>query len=279
MLKQMFAIALLTGTAHAGEPIPRALANVCGDRLADATGSRLAGRHDEEMVYEVSLPKGKHELVIGVRSDNPCGGEDVCEIVPMGKPDATLAGKLGRHGKRATAAVYLQPDCAPGNCASVLILRAGDTILDAISTGECDPRLSALALTPGQDAIELLCASQAGAGDRVAGIIYTTDGGALRSQLAFDAGATEPASDDEREAGQCTIRAIGAAAMVKTPAGPRLRVTRAPESGQGSADGSGPACKRQQGLEQDYRWDAAAQKLVADGDARRVVRSTCDCTR
>lgn len=279
---QLLAIATIStfsASARAGEPIPRALADVCGDRLAGATGSRLVGTHEEESVYQVSLPKGRSELVIAIHGDNPCGGGGVCEIVPIGKPDAQVSGKLGAGGKRATAMVYLQPDCAPGNCASVLVVKSGAAIADAVSTGECYPSLSTLALAPAQDGLALLCASQAGAGDHVDGIIYMVVGGKLVQALAFPAGTSLPASDDERDAGECTAKAIGRAAMVKTPGGARLRVTRAPEAGQRPADGTGPTCQRQTGLEQDYRWDAAATKLVADGAARPIVKSTCDCKR
>ena len=67
--------------------------------------------------------------------------------------------------------------------------------------------------------------------------------------------------------------------MVQAHGGPRLRVARAPEHGQTTAPGDGPSCKRQQGFEQDYRWDPGASKLVEDGAARPITRSTCDCKR
>jgi hypothetical protein len=280
MPKQVLVIAAIAGTAHAGEPVPRELADVCGDRLGNATGSRLVGRHDEETIYQVDLPKRQSELVIAIRRDNPCaGGDDVCDIVPMGKPDAQLAGRFGAGGKRLTAAVVMQPDCAPGNCASVLMLRSGDKIVDALSTGECYPTLSAIALVPGQDSIALLCASQAGAGDHVEGGVYHVVAGKLVSELAFPAGSSIPATNDERAIGECTIGPIGKVAVVKAAGGSRLRVTRAPEQGQTTAAGDGPSCKRQQGFEQDYRWDAGASKLVEDGPARAITRSTCDCKR
>src|SRR5262249_50632159 len=161
-------------------------------------------------------------------------------------------------------------------------------ILDAIEVPEsgvdCEATMATLALVPGQASIDLACRVPTNGDtrypDRVDAqqrMILHVVGGKLTTLLAFDGGATATPSASDKAARGCTIGPVGAASVVDVKGAPRLRVRRAPDGGQAAAAGSGAACKRQRAVEQDYRWDAATSKLVADGAARPVTIDTCDC--
>jgi hypothetical protein len=276
--------------AHAGgsrsgaAALPTALTSACGGRLAGAKKAQPLGRHMQELVFEVWLARGP-ALVSVAAEANPCGdGGPGCAVVPIGKARGRLRGKLLDGGKPAAAFVASAGRCEEDACASILVLAAadasGDRILDAISVpGGCDATLAALPLVPGQDSLGLTCRSAAAGGELEQRMIFHVVAGKLTQQLSFDGGTTAFASPDERASGNCTIRSVGAVAVVKADGQPRLRVTRAPDDGQRSGDGAGPSCRHQAAIEQDYRWDAAQRQLIADGASRSVTRDVCDCAK
>lgn len=233
----------------------------------------------QEVVYQVWLAKGR-ALVSITGGDDPCGSGGTCEVVPVVKA-GRFTGKILDGGKRAGAFVMTRSDCGPEECASILALHRpdkDDQIIDAISVpGGCEPTLSTLRVAPDHDSLSLLCSASAGAGDIQQRLVYHVVDGKLTQQLSFDAGHTELATRDEKASGACTTRPIGAAEIVKGDDGPRLRITRAPDDGQATAGGQGPSCRRQMGIEQDYRWDVAQKALVTDGPGRPVVKDRCDC--
>jgi hypothetical protein len=277
------AIAGLSGRVEAGGggSVPKALADACGARVSGATKVIALGTHMQETVYHVWLKKGR-ALVSVTSTENPCGDGPTCTVIPIGRASGKLTGKLLARGAQARAFVIGAGGCEDSDCGAMLALRPpnqDDRILDAISVpGGCEASLTALSIVPGQDSISLLCSASAGAGDVESRMIFHVVDGKLTQQLSFDAGATQLASADEKAGGACTIRAVGAVALIKDKDGARLRITRAPDDGQAtSPDGAGPACKRQMAIEQDYKWSAADRQLVADGPSHPVVRDTCDC--
>jgi hypothetical protein len=283
-LGAVVAMVIPSTIAHAGggASLPKAVSSACGRRVAGAQKAIALGNHMQEAVYHVWLKKGR-ALVSVTATDNPCGDGPSCRVIPIGRATGRFTGKVLAGGGQAKAFVVGAVNCGDdSDCASMLAIRppaSDDQILDAISVpGGCEASLSTLSLVPGQDSISLLCTAQAGAGDIESRMIFHIVDGKLTQQLSFDAGATQLASADERAGGACTIRAVGAAVVVKGKDGPRLRITRAPDDGQvTSPDGKGPACSHQMGIEQDYKWDPAARQLVVDGPGRPVVKDVCDC--
>jgi hypothetical protein len=288
MPKQLFAMCMIGVSAASGrawaDPLPKELTSACGDQVKGAKKATLLGHHVSEVDYQVWLPKGRALVsIVGGGPDDPCGGGPQCTVFPVGKASAKLTAKAGASGASVKAFVMPAASCTEDACPSVLAIRAPDKeeqVIDAIAVPDgCTPVLAAVALVPGQDSIHLTCSRPSGAGDTEMGILFHVVDGHLTHLLSFESGTTETASPDEAAAGACTIRPVGAATVAKAGGVTVLRVTRAPDGGQSTADGAGPACKHQRAIEQDYTWDAKTHELVESGPGRPVVRDTCACPK
>jgi hypothetical protein len=288
MQKRMLAmctICVMGASARAGaDPLPRELTSACGDQVKGAKKAALLGHHVSEVDYQVWLPRGRALVsIVGGGPDDPCGGGPQCSVFPIGKASARLDAKAGAGGAKVKAFVMPGASCTEDACPSVLAIRAPDKedqVLDAISVPDgCTPSLAAVALVPGQDSLALTCSRPSGAGDTEMGILFHVVDGHLTHLLSYEAGTTQVAAPDEVKAGACTIGPVGGAIVAKAGGVTVLRVTRAPDGGQSTADGSGPACKHQRAIEQDYTWDAKSKQLVESGAGRPVARDTCACKR
>jgi|SRR5579862_5426069 len=286
MRKRVLAIctiwAVLGASAASADPLPKELTAACGDQLKGAKKAVLLGHHVSEVDYQIWLPSGRALVsLVGGGADDPCGGGRECTVFPIGKASARLSAKAGANGASVKAFVMPAATCTEDSCASVLAIRAPDKeeqVEDAIRVPDnCTPSLAAVALVPGQDSLRLTCSTPSGAGDTELGIVFHVVDGRLTHLLSFEAGSTQLASPDEP--GACTTGPVGAAVVAKAGATTVLRVTRAPDGGQSTADGTGPSCKHQSAIEQDYTWDAKQKELVESGPGRPVVRDTCACKR
>jgi hypothetical protein len=288
MQKHMLAICTICAfgaSARAwADPLPKELTSACGDRVKGAKKAVLLGHHVSEVDYQVWLPSGRALVsIVGGGPDDPCGGGPQCTLFPVGKASARLTAKAGPNGASVKAFVMPAATCTADACASVLAIRPPDKeeqVLDAIAVPDgCTPSLAAVSFVQGQDTIALTCSRPSGAGDVEMGILFHVVDGHLTHLLSFEAGTTQVASPDEVKDGKCTIGPVGATTVAKAGGVTVLRVTRAPDGGQSTADGSGPVCKHQSAIEQDYTWDAKANQLVEKGPGRPVVRDTCACKR
>ncbi|HTJ44156.1 MAG TPA: hypothetical protein VL463_18760 [Kofleriaceae bacterium] len=267
-------------SAHADGALPKELTSACGDQVKGAKKAQLIGHHISEVVYQVWLPGGRAiASIVGGGPDDPCGGGPECKVFPVGRATSRLSGKLGANGASAKIFTLPAPTCDDDSCSTMLAMRPPDKedqILDALRVPDnCTPMLSSVALIKGQDSIVLTCSMPAGAGDNELKMVLHVVDGHLMPLLTFEAGSTQLASPDEKASGACTIGPVGAVQVVKGA----LRVTRAPDGGQSTGDGKGPACKHQKAIVQDYTWDASQKQLVPAGNGTPTIKDTCDCKR
>lgn len=278
MLKHALIISTIASFPRAawagGGAVPPQLATTCGDHAKGAKNAVVIGRHEGEVAYQISLPGGP-AIASLTGGEDPCSGAAQCTILPIKKSAPHLTAKLGAGGASATAIVLLE-DASDGPIGSILALRgAHDKLLDAIRVPDgCAASMKALSIVPGQQSIFLTCRVAAGSGAEQDLVVHVVDG-KLTIMISLDGGATDL---DPSHRGPCQISAVGGAAVVKTASGPRLRVTRAPDGGQKTVDGHGPACEHQSAIEQDYQWDADQKALVSDGPGRPFAKDTCGCT-
>ncbi len=257
------AILASAGLARAGGgAVPGSIGQTCGDRAKGAKDAVLIGRHDGEVAYQIALAKGA-AIASLTGGDDPCSGATQCSIFPIGHAPTV---KLGA----SSASVYLE-GAHDGPTGAILVLRGkGGKLLDAVRVPDaCNASLSAIELVPGQPSIWLRCAGAAGADDQ--DLIVHAQDGKLAIAVSLDGGASEI------DGATCVHGAVGGARVVSSPAGPRLRVTRAPENGQKTGDGSGKACARQTAIQQDFVWDTDAKKIVSDGPGQPITKDTCGC--
>jgi hypothetical protein len=268
MRKHWLVIYAISWSAAAAAEVPASIGQTCGDRAKGAKNAVLVGRHDGEVAYQISLPKGA-AIASLTGGDDPCSGATQCSIFPIGKAPS-VTGKLGASGASATAIVLVE-GAHDGPTGSILVLRGkGGKMIDAIRVPDaCSASLATIDLVPGQQSIWLRCAGATGADDQDL-IVHAADG-KLAIAVSLDGGATE------LDGATCVHGAVGGARVVSSPAGPRLRVTRAPENGQKTGDGSGKACARQTAIQQDFVWDADAKKIVSDGPGQPITKDTCGC--
>ena len=263
MRKHWLAIPIISWSAAASADVPRSIGQTCGDRAKGAKNAVLIGRHESEVAYQIALPRGA-AIASLTGGDDPCSGATQCSIFPIGKA-ATV--KLGAQ----SASVYLEAAHDDGPTGSILVLRGkGGKLLDAVRVPDaCNASLTAIDLVPGQASIWLRCAGATGADDQDL-VVHVADG-KLAIMVSLDGGASET------DGVTCVHGAVGGARVVSSPAGPRLRVTRAPENGQKTGDGSGKACARQTAIQQDFVWDPDAKKIVSDGPGQPITKDTCGC--